>query len=71
MGSGRVFVYATPPKTSIFGYLKVKAIQMSHAVRELDMSEGQGYIPYMEKHVLLEDSGRSRVGHLTTLSPFL
>ena len=31
------------------------------------MSEGQGHIPYMEKHVLL----KVKVGHLTTLSPFL
>ena len=57
-----------PPKTSIFGYLRVKADQLSHNEgygRVLDLSEGQGHIPYMESHVLL----RVKVGHLTTLAP--
>ena len=35
--------------------------------REIDLSEGQDHIPYMGKHVLL----KVKVGHLTTLSPFL
>ena len=35
--------------------------------RAIDLSEGPGHIPYIEKHVLL----RVKVGHLTTLSPFL
>ena len=33
----------------------------------MDLSEGQGHVPYMGQHVLL----RVKVGHLTTLSPFL
>ena len=33
--------------------------------RVIDLSEGQGHIPYMESHVLL----KVKVGHLTTLSP--
>ena len=32
--------------------------------RTIDLSEGQGHIPYMGKHVLL----KVKVGHLTTLS---
>ena len=58
----------TPPKTSIFGHLRVKADQLSHSKgygRVIDLSEGQGHIPYMESHVLL----RVKVGHLTTLAP--
>ena len=58
----------TPPKTSIFGHLRVKADQLSCSEghgRVIDMSEGQGHIPYMESHVLL----RVKVGHLTTLAP--
>ena len=35
--------------------------------RAIDLSEGQGHIPYMEKHVFL----KVKVGHLTTLFPFL
>ena len=41
---------------------------MSHGEgygRVIDLSEGQGHIPYMESHVLL----RVKVGHLTTLDP--
>ena len=58
----------TPPKSSIFGHLRVKADQMSHGEgygRIIDLSEGQGHIPYMESHVLL----RVKIGHLTTLAP--
>ena len=33
----------------------------------IDLSEGQDHIPYMENHVFL----KVKVGHLTTLSPFL
>ena len=58
----------TPPKTSIFGHLRVKGDQMSHGEgygRVIDLSEGQGHIPHMESHVLL----RVKVGHLTTLVP--
>ena len=46
----------TPPKTSIFGHLRVKVDQLSHGEgygRVIDLSEGQGHIPYMEIHVLL------------------
>ena len=35
--------------------------------RAINLSEGQGHIPYMGKHVLL----KVKVGHLTTLSPSL
>ena len=52
----------TPPKTSIFGHLKVKADQMSCSgdmAGAIDLSEGQGHIPYMERHVLLEGQGWS------------
>ena len=50
----------TPPKTSIFGHLKVKADQLSQYGgygRAIDLSEGQGHIPYMVRHVLLEGQG--------------
>ena len=46
----------TPPKTSILGHLRVKADQLTHSEgygRVIDLSEGQGHIPYMESHVLL------------------
>ena len=59
----------TPPKTSIFGHLKVKAGQLTQGEctgRAIDLSEGQGHMPYMEEHVLL----KVKVGHLTTLSQF-
>ena len=49
-----------PLKLPYFGYLKVKAIQMSSGEGTWHV-EGQGHIPYMEMHVLLEDSGRSRL----------
>ena len=58
----------TPPKTSIFGHLRVKADQLSCSEgygRAIDLSEGQGHIPYMEIHVLL----RVKVDHLTSLTP--
>ena len=58
----------TPPKTSIFGHLRVKVDQLTHGEgygRAVDLSEGQDHIPYMEIHVLL----RVKVDHLTTLTP--
>ena len=58
----------TPPRTSVFGHLRVKAAQLTQGEgygRALDLSEGQGHIPYMEIHVLL----RVKVDHLTTLTP--
>ena len=58
----------TPPKTSIFGHLRVKAAQLTQGEgygRAMDLSEGQGHIPYMEIHVLL----RVKLDHLTTLAP--
>ena len=58
----------TPPKTSIFGDLRVKADQLSCVEgysRVIDLSEGQGHIPYIESHVLLG----VKVGHLTILAP--
>ena len=58
----------TSPKTSIFGHLRVKADQLTHGEgygRAIDLSEGQGHIPYVEIHVLL----RVKVEHLTTLTP--
>ena len=58
----------TPPKTLIFGHLRVKADQLSYSEvygRVIDLSEGQGNIPYMESHVLLRLKG----SHLTTLAP--
>ena len=64
--SWRVFVLDTPPKTSIFGHLMVKADQLTQGERygrAIDLSEGQGHIPYMEYHVLL----KVMVDHLTTL----
>ena len=42
------------PKTSIFGHLKVKADQLTQDEsygRAIDLSEGQGHMPYMEEHV--------------------
>ena len=65
---GRLFVLDTPPKTSIFEHLRVKADQLSCNEgygRAIDLSEGQSHIPYMEIHVLL----RVKVDHLTTLTP--
>ena len=68
MGSWRILELDTPPKTSIFGHLRVKADQLSHSEgygRAIDLSEGQGHIPNMKRHVLL----KVKVGHLTTLAP--
>ena len=65
--SWRLFVLDTPPKTSIFGHLRVKAYQLTWGEgygRVIDSSEGQGHMPYMEIHVLL----KVKVGHLTTLA---
>ena len=59
----------TPPKTSIFGHLKVKADQLTQGEctgRAIDLSEGQSHMSYMEEHVLL----KVKVDHLTTLSQF-
>ena len=42
----------TPPKTSIFGHLKVKADQLTRGEghgRAIDLSEGQGHMPYREE----------------------
>ena len=52
----------TPPKSSIYGHLRVKADQLSHSEgygRAIDLSEGQGHIPNMESHVLL----KVKIGH--------
>ena len=68
MCSWRLFVLDTPPKTSIFGHLRVKVDQLTQGEgygRAIDLSEGQGHIPYMEIHVLL----RVMADHLTTLTP--
>ena len=59
----------THPKTSIFGHLKVKADQLTEGEgygRAIDLSGGQGHMPYIEEHVLL----KVKVGHLTTLAQF-
>ena len=67
-GQLEIIYVGHPPKTSIFGPLRVKADQLSHSEgygRVMDLSEGQGHIPYMESHVFL----RVKVGHLTTLAP--
>ena len=56
------------PKTSIFGHLWVKVVQLTQGEgydRAIDLSEGQDHIPYMEIHVLL----RVKIDHLTTLAP--
>ena len=63
----RIFVLDTSPKTSIFGNLKVKADQLTQSEgygRAIDLSEGQGHMPYMEEYVSL----KVKVGHLTTLA---
>ena len=55
------------PKTSIFRHLRVKADQLTQGEgygRAIDLSEGQGHMPYMEKHVLL----KVKVDHLTSLA---
>ena len=65
--SWRLFVLDTPPKTSIFGHLRVKADQLTQGEgygRVIDSSEGQGHMSYMKIHVLL----RVKNGHLTTLA---
>ena len=67
--SWRIFVLDTHPKTSIFGHLKVKADQLTEGEgygRAIDLSGGQGHMPYIEEHVLL----KVKVGHLTTLAQF-
>ena len=49
------------------GHLKVKAFQLTRGEgygRAIDLSEGQGYMPYMEENVLL----KVKVDHLTTLA---
>ena len=49
--SWRIYVLVTPPKTSIFGHLKVKADQLTQGEgygRAIDLSEGQSHILYME-----------------------
>ena len=64
--SWRLFVLDTPPKTSLFGHLRVKADQLTQGEgygRAINLSEGQGHMPYMENHVLLN----VKVDHLTTL----
>ena len=56
-----------PPKTFIFGHVKVKADQLTQGEaygRAIDLSEGQDHMPYMENHVFL----KVKVGHLTTLA---
>ena len=58
----------TPPKTSISGHLRFKVDQLTCGEgygSAIDLSEGQGHIPYMEIHVLL----RVKVDHLTILTP--
>ena len=68
LSSWRLFGLDTCPKTSIFGHLQVKAAQLTQGEgygRAIDLSEGQGHIPYMESHVLL----RVKVDQLTTLTP--
>ena len=65
--SWRIFVLDTPPKPSIFGHLKVKGDQLTQGEgygKAIDLSEGQGHMPYMEEHVFL----KIKVGHLTTLA---
>ena len=40
----------TPPKTAIFGHLRVKVDQLTCGKgygRAMDLSEGQGHIPYV------------------------
>ena len=57
----------TPPKTSLFGHLRVKADQLTQGEgygRVNDLSEGQGHMPYMEIHVHL----KVKIGLLTTLA---
>ena len=56
------------PKTSIFGHLRVKVDQLTHSEgygRAIDLSEGQGHVPYMEIHMLL----MVKIDHLATLTP--
>ena len=65
--SWRSFVLDKPPKTSLFGHLRVKVDQLTQGkgyCRVIDSSEGQGHMPYMEIHVLLKD----KVCSLTTLA---
>ena len=65
--SWRLFMLDTPPKTSIFGHMRVKADQLTWGEgygRAIDLSESQGHLPYMENHVLL----KVKVDHLTTLA---
>ena len=65
--SWRLFCAIHTPKTSIFGHLRVKADQLTQGEghgRAIDLSQGQGHMPYMENHVLL----KVKVGHLTTLA---
>ena len=54
----------TPPKTTIFGDLKVKADLLTcdeEMEWVISMTKGQGQIPYKEGYVLLEVSRRSRL----------
>ena len=58
---GEYLCWTHTPKTSIFGHLRVKADWLSCGgdMAGQDLSEGQGHIPYMEGHVLLEGQGWS------------
>ena len=60
--SWRLFVLDTPPKTSIFGHLRVKADQLTCGEsygRVIDSSEGQGHMPYMVNPCAFEGQGWS------------
>ena len=61
------YLCMTSPKYSIFGHLKVKTNQLTQREGQgssINMSEGQGHIPYMEENGHL----KVKVGHLTTLA---
>ena len=48
-------MHDTAPETSIYGIRRSRPFRCL-LERVIDLSEGEGLIPYMGKHVLLEDS---------------
>ena len=68
MGGWRIFVLDTPPKTSIFGDLRVKADQLSHC------GEMAGQLICLKVKAIYHIRKamcfwKVKVGHLTTLAP--
>ena len=62
----RLFMYDTPLKLPYMDIWRSGPVSCLKE-RAIDLSEGQGHIPYMGEHVFW----KAKDGHLTTLSQFL